>query len=67
MSIQLPATSLLDSRTVASYLSVSEATLCRMRQDRSGPPFVSVRGRPRYRQSAVDDWIATQEGRTVID
>jgi hypothetical protein len=52
---------LMDSRFVAQFLDVSEATVCRMRQDRSGPAFVLVRGRPRYRLGAIHSWIDSQE------
>lgn len=61
MTTDISSPSLLDSKTVAAYLRVSEATLCRMRQDRSGPPFITVRGRPRYRRIAIDRWIETEE------
>lgn len=52
---------LLDSRAVATYLGVSEATLSRIRQDRSGPPFVLVRGLARYRLGALEAWMHHQE------
>ena len=61
MNIATSTAPLLDSKTVAGYLGISEATLCRMRQDGSGPAFVDVRGRPRYRDTALIEWVNTQE------
>jgi len=58
---------LLDSKTAAAYLGISEATLCRMRQDGSGPAFIDVRGRPRYRDTALIEWVDTQERSTKAD
>lgn len=67
MNIGTSTTPLLDSKTVATYLGISEATLCRMRQDGSGPAFIDVRGRPRYRDTALIEWVDTQERLTRSD
>lgn len=50
---------LLDSREVAAYLKVSEATLSRWRTDKKGPPFLRMRGITRYRLDAVEAWLAS--------
>lgn len=56
---------LLDSRALAQALSVSQATVSRMRSDRSGPAFILIRGVARYRPSAVLGWIRAQERLSV--
>lgn len=50
---------LLDSREVAAYLKVSEATLSRWRTDKKGPPFLRMSGITRYRLDAVEAWLAS--------
>lgn len=50
---------LLDSREVAAYLKVSEATLSRWRTDKKGPPFLRMGGITRYRVDAVEAWLAS--------
>lgn len=50
---------LLDSREVAAYLKVSEATLSRWRTDTKGPPFLRMGGITRYRLDAVEGWLAS--------
>ncbi|WP_447947379.1 helix-turn-helix transcriptional regulator [Microbacterium lacticum] len=50
---------LLDSREVAAYLKVSEATLSRWRTDKKGPPFLRMGGITRYRLDDVQAWLAS--------
>lgn len=50
---------LLDSREVAAYLKVSEATLSRWRTDKKGPPFLRMGGITRYRVDDVEAWLAS--------
>lgn len=67
MTAYMSTAPLLDSKSVATFLGVSEATLCRMRQDRSGPAFIDVRGRPRYREAALAAWVDEQERHTSTE
>lgn len=50
---------LLDTREVAAYLKVSEATLSRWRTDKKGPPFLRMGGITRYRVEDVEAWLAS--------
>lgn len=49
------------SRETAAYLRVSQATLCRWRRQRLGPPFVQVGAIARYRPWMVRVWVSKQE------
>ncbi len=61
MSEQEVDVGLWDSRRVAAYLNVSEATLSRWRARRLGPPHVGVGRVARYRKESLDAWLTQQE------
>ena len=48
---------LLNSKSVAQILGVSEATLCRWRASKKGPPFLDLEGNPRYLPSDIKVWF----------
>lgn len=52
---------MLDTDAVAVRCNVPVRTVMHWRETRSGPPFVRLGGRVRYRRSAVEKWIAQQE------
>jgi hypothetical protein len=54
----------LDSMELAERFNVSEATLSRMRQDKSGPAYFMVGKQARYRPQSVNAWILAQERAT---
>lgn len=47
----------LDAKDAAAYLGKSQSTLYRWRQEKSGPPWVPVAGRPLYKKSKIDLWL----------
>lgn len=53
-------TPLLKSRQVAEMLGVSQPTLSRWRDSRTGPPWINVCGNPRYRATDIEAWINGQ-------
>jgi predicted DNA-binding transcriptional regulator AlpA len=59
---------LLTQRQAASVLCLSERTLERMRTSGLGPKFVRPSDRAvRYRQSDLDEWIATRVVRSTSE
>jgi len=56
----------VDRRTAAKILHVSQATLCRWMQERIGPPVIKLtdgkRGRVLYRRRELDSYM---ESRTL--
>lgn len=56
---------LMKSSEVASYLSVSQATLSRWRTFKTGPTWINLGNLkdpiPRYRQSDLDAWLGGQK------
>lgn len=51
---------LLDQGKAAAWLCLSERTLERWRVSGEGPPFAKLGRRVLYRQSDLDDWIASR-------
>jgi hypothetical protein len=51
---------LLDQGKAAEQLCLSERTLERWRVSGGGPPFAKLGKRIFYRQSDLDDWIASR-------
>jgi len=49
-----------DQTAVAEYLGVPPRTLEDWRHKRTGPPFVKVGQRVRYRKADVDQWMERQ-------
>jgi excisionase family DNA binding protein len=47
----------LDESEAADLLSISRATLLRLRHDGKGPPFRMVGRAPRYSRAAVIEWL----------
>lgn len=54
-------TNLLEPKHVAELLGVSRRTLSRWHAMRVGPPRCKVGQRVLYRQSAIDEWLASNE------
>lgn len=56
---------LMKSSEVATYLSVSQATLSRWRTFKTGPTWINLGSLkdplPRYRQSDLDAWLGGQK------
>jgi predicted DNA-binding transcriptional regulator AlpA len=48
---------LMTPKEVATFLSIHEQSLQRMRSQGTGPVFVQVGGAIRYQKSAVRDWL----------
>jgi predicted site-specific integrase-resolvase len=48
---------LLNSKSVAQILGVSEATLSRWRATKKGPPFLDLEGNPRYLTNDIKIWF----------
>jgi excisionase family DNA binding protein len=44
-------------RETADYLSIHVDTLRRMRRSGTGPPYVMVGTKPRYRPAEVEAWL----------
>jgi excisionase family DNA binding protein len=44
-------------RETADYLSIHVDTLRRMRRSKTGPPYVMVGTKPRYRPAEVEAWL----------
>lgn len=58
----------LTSKEFAALVRRSPRTVARWRSEGTGPAFEMIRGRPRYRRTTVDQWIADQnpeQGRRV--
>jgi predicted DNA-binding transcriptional regulator AlpA len=57
---------ILTDRDVSDWLGLSEPTLFRHRRDGTGPTFIrlSLR-RVAYRRSAVEEWLAQREHRSL--
>lgn len=53
-----PQDCLLKLQDVAALLGINVRTLRRMRADGKGPRSVDVGGRPRWKRTVVDRWIA---------
>jgi predicted DNA-binding transcriptional regulator AlpA len=51
---------LLTQHQVSKQLGLSERTLERLRVSGDGPPFAKLGKRVFYRQSDLDDWIASR-------
>jgi excisionase family DNA binding protein len=51
---------LMSQQALADYLGVSVATVQRWRREDTGPPWLLVGNRPRYRRAAVDSWLEAQ-------
>lgn len=51
---------LMTPKEVAEHLGIAEQTLTNWRSQRTGPPYVVVGGRPRYRRAAVEKWLDEQ-------
>lgn len=52
---------------LAERLAVSRGTLANWRVRGSGPPFIRVGRRIRYRREAVDEWLARREFSSTSD
>lgn len=48
---------LLNSKSVAEILGVSESMLCRWRASKKGPPFLDLEGNPRYLIDDIKLWL----------
>ncbi len=57
---------LLTGDQLADYLSVTPETLAGWRRSGEGPPCLLVGGGIRYRESAVEAWLATRERDAVL-
>jgi excisionase family DNA binding protein len=51
---------LLTQQQLADYLGVSVPTIQRWRRQGTGPPFLLLGTRPRYRRAQVDAWLDEQ-------
>jgi hypothetical protein len=65
MSIQVLDDQYLTDDELAATLKQSVRTNKRWRDDRSGPPFIRLRGRILYRVAAVNAWLRAKEGRAA--
>ena len=50
----------MTSREFEQLVRRSPRTVARWRSEGTGPAFEMIRGRPRYRRTTVDQWIADQ-------
>ena len=48
---------LLNTKELADYLGVAEATILQYRVDRNGPVYIKLGHLVRYRMSDVDAWL----------
>jgi excisionase family DNA binding protein len=58
---------LMTPSEVAEYLRISVKTLANWRSRNTGPPFLRIGGRVRYRQHAMDEWIEPPSEQTDAD
>jgi len=57
---------ILTDRDVSDWLGLSEPTLFRHRRDGTGPTFIRLSTRRvAYRRSAVEEWLAQREHRSI--
>jgi excisionase family DNA binding protein len=49
---------LLDIKELADRLGISRTAIYSLRNEGSGPPFIRIGNRVRYRPSDVDTWLA---------
>ena len=61
MKIDLPSVDLIERRSVADTLRVSERTLGRWARARTGPPRIKVGGKTYYRREALAKWLLSNE------
>lgn len=55
-------TTLLTTDEVAERLGLATGTLRNWRTRKTGPAFIRVGGRIRYREAVVEAWLTAQEG-----
>jgi excisionase family DNA binding protein len=58
---------MLTTQDAADYLRLSKRTLERMRVDGLGPRFIRLRRSIRYRQSDLEQWLASQTVRSTSE
>ncbi len=51
---------LMTQQALADYLGVSVPTVQRWRRNGTGPPYLLIGPRPRYRRAQVDAWLDEQ-------
>lgn len=56
-----PPEVLMSTADVAELCQVPERTVMHWRETRTGPPFIRLGGRVRYRRDAVLSWIKQRE------